>query len=130
MNTVAEFRSNRFPPYDGEEERINPGLWGKRFAEYLVARLPAQGVSAAEPIAEDWGWYVPVELDGVKLGLCCGHQYGDEETFTCFTDPQVPVRRRFFRTVDVTAPLTRLIGAVNAILSADPDIRELAWRAP
>jgi len=37
MKTQVEFRSSRFPPYDGEEEQINPGLWGKRLAEYLGA---------------------------------------------------------------------------------------------
>ena len=33
MKTQVEFRSDKFPPYEGEEEQINPGLWGKRLAE-------------------------------------------------------------------------------------------------
>jgi hypothetical protein len=36
---------------------------------------------ADEPIAEDWGWYVPIEVDGAALALCCGHQYGDDDEF-------------------------------------------------
>ena len=32
MKTQVEFRSKKSPPYDGEEEQINPGLWGKRLA--------------------------------------------------------------------------------------------------
>lgn len=128
MKTFAEFRSSKFPPYEGEEEQINPGLWGKRLAEYLVARLPGQGLSPSEPIAEDWGWYLPVEIDGAKLALCCGHQYGDDDTFICFTDPQQPVTRKLFRKVDVTSQLTRLVAAVDAILAADSDIRQLEWR--
>ena len=39
MKTQVEFRSNKFPSYEGEEEQINPGLWGKRLAEYLVQKL-------------------------------------------------------------------------------------------
>ncbi len=39
MNTQVTFRSNKFPPYDGEQEQINPGLWGKRLAEYFVEML-------------------------------------------------------------------------------------------
>lgn len=39
MKTQVEFRSFKFPPYEGEEYQINPGLWGKRLAEYLVQRL-------------------------------------------------------------------------------------------
>jgi hypothetical protein len=129
MNTFAEFRSSKFPPYEGEEEQINPGRWGRRLAEYFVAKLPAQGLDVGEPTAEDWGWYLPVEVDGAKLALCCGHQYGDDDTFICFTDPQQPVTRTLFRKVDVTAQLTRLVAAVDAVLAADPEVRELSWRA-
>jgi hypothetical protein len=43
MKTQFEFRSSKFPPYEGEEEQINPGLWGKRLAEYLVKKLAEKG---------------------------------------------------------------------------------------
>ena len=33
MKTQVEFRSSKFTPYEGEQEQINPGLWGKRLAE-------------------------------------------------------------------------------------------------
>ena len=130
MKTFAEFRSNKFPPYEGEEERINPGLWGQRLAEYLVAKLPDHGLAAGEPIAEDWGWYVPVEVDGARLALCCGRQSGEDDVFLVFTDPQQPVVRKLLKKVDITAQLTRLVAAVNAILSADPDIHSVTWREP
>lgn len=29
MKTQVSFRSNKFPPYDDEEEQINPGVWGR-----------------------------------------------------------------------------------------------------
>jgi hypothetical protein len=97
MKTQVEFRSSKFPPYEGEEEQINPGLWGKRLAEYLVQKLPEQGIATDEIIAEDWGWYVPVPNDGFRLALCCGHQYGDDDQFLCFTDPSTPMVRKLFR---------------------------------
>ena len=42
MKTQVEFRSAKFPPYEGEQEEINPGLWGKRLAEYLIQQLAAR----------------------------------------------------------------------------------------
>ena len=33
VKTQVEFRSRKFPPYEGEQEQINPGLWGIRLAE-------------------------------------------------------------------------------------------------
>jgi hypothetical protein len=43
MKTQVEFRSSKFPPYEGEQEQINPGLWGKRLAEYFVRKLSEKG---------------------------------------------------------------------------------------
>jgi hypothetical protein len=43
MKTSLEFRSDQFPPYDGEENQINPGCWGKRLAEYLQQNLKSHG---------------------------------------------------------------------------------------
>jgi len=130
MKTQVEFRSVKFPPYEGEEEQINPGLWGRRLAEYLVARLAERGIETHEMLAEDWGWYVPVRSDGAKLALCCGHQQGDDDEFLCFTEPAQPIVRKLFRQVDVTSQLTRLTGAIADILESDPDITDIAWREP
>jgi hypothetical protein len=86
MKTFVEFRSDKFPAYEGEEEKINPGLWGRRLAEYFVERLPKQGVNPERIIHEDWGYYIPVKTDGPRLAICCGHQNGDDDEFWCFTE--------------------------------------------
>lgn len=127
MKTQVAFRSSKFPPYPGEEEQINPGLWGKRLAEYLVQKLGAKGIETEEMVAEDWGWYIPVRNEGVRLALCCGHQDGDDDEFLCFTDPSTPIVKRFFKKIDATPQLTRLIEALEQILASDPDIRQIVW---
>ena len=130
MKTFVEFRSTKFPPYEGEEELINPGLWGKRLAEYFVHKLPTHGIEPEEIIAEDWGWYIPIKNDGFRLAICCGHQSGDDDEFLCFTDPQTPAIKKLFKNIDATAQLTRLTDAMQKILSEDPDITRIAWRDP
>lgn len=130
MKTVVTFRSAKFPPYEGEEEQINPGLWGKRLAEYLVARLAEQGVETEPPVAEDWGWYVPVKNEGFRLALCCGHQDGEADEFLCFTEPSHPVVKKFFKKIDATPQLERLTTVLQQILARDPDIREVVWSEP
>ena len=127
MKTQVEFRSSKFPPYEGEEEQINPGLWGKRLAEYLVDTLAARGIATEEIIAEDWGWYVPVRNDGFRLAVCCGHQNGDDDEFLVFTDPSTPIVKKLFKKIDATAQLTRLTLALEEILASDPDIRDVVW---
>jgi len=130
MKTQVEFRSSKFPPYEGEEEEINPGLWGRRLAEYLAKNLADKGIGTEEMIAEDWGYYLPIRNDGFRLALCCGHQDGDEDQFLVFTDPSTPKVRKLFRTIDATPQLTRVLEALREVLDADSEIRDIVWREP
>lgn len=127
MKTQVEFRSSKFPPYEDEEEQINPGLWGKRLAEYLVENLAEKGIETDQIVAEDWGWYIPVRNPEFRLALCCGHQSGEDDQFLCFTDPATPVVKKFFKKIDATPQLTRLTAALQQILASDPDIKEVVW---
>ena len=130
MKTQVEFRSSKFPAYEGEEEQINPGLWGKRLAEYLVQKLTEKGITTDGMIAEDWGWYIPIQNEGFRLAVCCGHQYGDDDQFLCFTDPDKPIVKKLFKKIDATAELTRLTQAMQQILSSDSEIRDVVWMDP
>jgi hypothetical protein len=130
MNTHAEFRSKKFPPYDGDEELINPGLWGKRLAEYLVQKMAERGIETEKIVGEDWGWYIPIQNEGFKLAVCCGHQNGDDDEFLCFTDPSTPIIKQLFKRIDATPQLTKLTQALQQILSSDPEITDLVWSEP
>ena len=127
IKTQVSFRSDKFPPYPGEEEQINPGLWGKRLAEYLSQKLAEQGIQTQEIVAEDWGWYIPISNHDFRLGLCCGHQHGDDDEFICFTDPGTPIIKRLFKKIDATPALTQLTVALEQILLSDPDIQAIMW---
>ena len=125
--TQVAFRSKNFPPYDGEEAQLNPGRWGKRLADYLVDKLKLHGIETEEIIAEDWGWYIPVSNEGFRLAICCGHQNGDDDEFLCFTDPATPIIRKFFKKIDATHELMRVVTAMDNILSSDPGITDIEW---
>ena len=43
VQTYVEFRSERFLPIDGEQEQVNPGLWGKRLADFIREGLRGEG---------------------------------------------------------------------------------------
>ena len=129
MKTHVEFRSNAFPPYDGEEDEINPGRYGKRVAEFLVGGLKQKGFEPLPPIAEDWGWVVPIKNDGFSLWIGCGNydEYPDDG-FVCFIEPHQPKLRRWLLwTVDTSAKITALHEAIDQLLSANPAVREKKW---
>jgi len=132
MKTQVEFRSSKFPPYEGEQEEINPGLWGKLLAEYFVRKLSEKRIKTEQIIAEDWGWYIPVQNEdlGLPSVVATRHQDGDDDEFVCFTAPSTPVVKKFFKKIDAAAQLTRLAEAMQQILSADPEIKEVVWKGP
>lgn len=90
MKTQFEFRSSNFPPYEGEEERINPGLWGRRLAEYLVEKLEEKGIATEKMIAEDWGWYIPVQTK--DFDSACAADIKMETTMSSYALP-IPALR-------------------------------------
>ncbi len=130
MKTQVNFRSSKFPPYEGEEKEINEGLWGKRLAEYLVGKLNAKGIKTDGIVAEDWGWLVGIHNEDFLLALCCGHQDGDDDEFLVFTEPATPVVKKLFKKLDATVQLARLTGALQEILVADPEIKDVVWSEP
>ena len=127
MKTQVEFRSDIFPPYDGEEEEINPGLWGKRLAEYLQENLPHHGINVTAIGAEDWGWMVELENDEFPLWIGCGHQNGDNDEFLCFIEPSKPFVRKLFKKIPTTAKVGRVSEALKKVLESNPNIRKIKW---
>lgn len=128
MKTLVEFKASKFPPYEGEEEEINPGIWGKRLAQYLTKHLAKHNIHISEIIAEDWGYYLPIQHERAKIALCCANQGGEREQFVCFIDPSKPKVRRFFGRIDLTPDYQRLYEALKSVLESDPDIRDLVWQ--
>ncbi len=94
MKTQVEFRSRKFPPYEGEEEQINPGLWGKRLAEYLVQKLSERGIKTEKIVAEDWGYYIPVQNQSEITELSAG---ADRRRPWCSLPTAAPSSRNFPR---------------------------------
>jgi hypothetical protein len=129
MKTRVDFRSHNFPPYGSEEEDVNPGRYGKRLAEFLVRKLQTKGFEPREPLAEDWGWLIPIKNGGFRLWIGCGNLDGEADAFLCFIEPHTPRIRRFpfLWTIDASRPVEQLQTALNQILSAEPTIRETRW---
>ena len=127
MKTQVEFRSENFPPYEGEEDEINPGLWGKRLAEYLQQKLRDAGIGTGEIYSEDWGWALPIDNDAFPVWLGCGHQDGDPDEFLVFIEPPTPTVRKWFKKIDTTPVLDNLSTTLDRILTSDPQIHDVRW---
>ena len=128
MKTHVEFRSGAFPPYPGEEEEINPGVWGKRLAEFIHNGLKAEGFDVIEPAAEDWGWMVEIRNDAFPLWVGCGNLDGEPDGFLCFIEPSTPFVRKFlFNKVPTETDVARVRAALEKYLSDETSIRDVRW---
>jgi hypothetical protein len=127
MKTHVEFRSDKFPPYEGEEEQINPDLWGKRLGEYLKEKLSIEGIETGELSLEDWGWCLPVKNESFSMWIGCGHYQEYPNGYLCFVEPGKPFVRKLFKKIKTTQEVNRIVEALDKILTSEPDITDLKW---
>ena|SRR5579862_4307008 len=129
MNTHVEFCSDDFPPYEDEGKKVNAGRYGKRLADFLVRGLREKGFTPLEPIAEDWGWMVPIKNDEFKLWIGCGNYDEYPDGFLCFIEPHQPTIRRFFflGKINTSSKVNALQEAIDQLLSAHPRIQNKRW---
>ena len=129
LRTHVEFTSDAFPSYPNEDEEINPGIWGKRLAEYLCSQLSLHGITPEEPYTEDWGWLIPIKNEKFKMFIGCSNQLepGDNR-FLCFIEPSKPeVRKGLFGKVDARPDINRVASALDKVLTSHQDIHDLRW---
>jgi hypothetical protein len=127
VQTQVEFRSDRFPAFEDEEKLINPGLWGKRLADFLREGLRGQGFETNEPFAEDWGWVVPIIGGTFPLWIGCGRYQEYPDGFLCFIEPHEPFIRKFIRKIDTRERIESLQQAMDFVLAEDAGIRDKRW---
>ena len=127
MKTHVEFRSDKFPPYEGEEEEINPDLWGKRLGEYLKEKLQPEGIIVEDLIPEDWGWCLPIKNEAFSMWIGCGHYQEYPNGYLCFVEPSKPIIRKLFKKIDTTEQVGRVVKALDKVLNSDGEITNLRW---
>jgi len=66
MNRYIHFHSDHFKPDQGEDEEVNPGIYGKKLAMWLNDELPKYGIDSNRIYAEDWGWEIDISTDNIR----------------------------------------------------------------
>ena len=129
MKTHVEFRSDQFPPYEDGSDEVNPGVFGKRLAEFLFAGLKSKGFEPLSIIAEDWGYVVNIKNDEFSLWVGCGNYEEYPDGFLCFIEPHKPVIRRlgFLWKIDTSARVSALQEAIDQLLTDNTSIRDKKW---
>lgn len=129
------FRSSKFEIEPGEDDEINPRMYGRHLSVWLKARLEEHGYDVEDIINEDWGRCLMCSRRPFMLWVGCGN-VTDYETampgdgppakenivWYCFATAEVYFWKRLFRKVETGPAVTKLHADLGRILRSEPEI--------
>lgn len=128
------FKSSLFEVEPGEDEDINPNIYGRQLAPWLQARLREKDYQIDEVFTEDWGWCLVCTRTPHLLYVgCCGQPDDDcprdedpptreHVIWTCFAGLDRYFWKGWFQKIDTQTPLSKLDADLHDILRAEPAI--------
>ena len=116
-----------FPAFEGEEEMINPGLWGKLLADFLRDGLLVRGYEIPEAIPEDWGWVLRISNQPFSMWIGCGHYPEYPDGFLCFIEPHKPYVWKSLRRIRTVEAIAALKLAMDEVVVENAGIRAKKW---
>jgi hypothetical protein len=129
------FQSSMFDIEPGEDEEINPRMYGRQLANWLKGRLEQRGYDVEPVINEDWGRCLMCSRDPFMLWVGCGNvtDYSTAQAsdppppkeqiiWHCFAVAEIPLLKRLFNKPDTGPALLKLNADLSDILSSDPRI--------
>lgn len=126
--TCLLIETKKFPILAGEDDDlVNERMYGKALCKYLESILPGVGINVPFFCSEDWGWWLELEHNGFKMGLCIYSDpdaRGDPERYALL--PSIEKAKKWswlqFRKVDVSKDVIDLIAIVERVLTNDKEI--------
>lgn len=127
------FKSSLFEIEPGEDEEINPGIYGRQLASWLRQKLEAGGYSV-EVINEDWGRCLMCQRSPFALWVGVGSvddenrvdgmiPTKDAVVWHCFAVTEGGLRMRMFgKRNEIEMSRAKLDSALASILRAEPGI--------
>jgi len=129
------FKSSKFELELGEDEEINPGIYGRQLANWLKVRLEECGYPKVEMVEEDWGRCVVCAWRPFALWVGCGNMTDakgpksaelprkEDIVWHCFIGADVFPWTRLFSKVRPESVIAKLNEDLRRILAAEPQIQ-------
>jgi len=128
------FKSTKFEIEPGEDDEINPGIYGRQLAQWLRQRLIEKHYIVEDIINEDWGRCLMCNREPFKLWVGCANMTSnlaiqprdpppkEDIIWRCFVVAEVPHYVRFLRKVDTAPAIARLYSSLAEILRSEREI--------
>ena len=127
------FKSDLFEIEPGEDEEINPGVYGKQLASWLSNRLRTYGYDV-EVIGEDWGRCLMCSRSPYWLWVGCSNVYDKkllagkypatvDVTWQCFVVAEAFFLKRLFKRINTRRGEEKLHEELGQILRSEKHIQ-------
>jgi hypothetical protein len=123
------FKSSLFEIEPGEDDEINPGIYGRQLSVWLKKQLEARGYAVEDIINEDWGRCLMCQRSPFSLWVGVGSvtevatEAKDDVVWHCFAVTEGGLRMRMFgKKNEIEATRAKLDSALESILRAEPAI--------
>ncbi|WP_374553438.1 hypothetical protein [Sphingobium yanoikuyae] len=137
MRSELTFFSDAFPMIpepnlddtdsDDEIDEVNPGIFGRRLANFVCQGLNARGIAASEPVSEDFGWLVDLPGWGHRACLVCASDSEMPGRFIIILEPHRSKVWHWFKRVDARPCNDRVTDAVEQLLNESGLVQKLEW---
>lgn len=128
------FKSSLFEIEPGEDDEINPGIYGRQLAQWMRQKLEAGGYAVEGVINEDWGRCLMCQRSPFSLWVGVGSvEYEtrvdgeipvkDAVVWHCFAVTEGGLRMRMFgKKNEIEVSRAKLDATLQSILRAEPAI--------
>jgi hypothetical protein len=128
------FKSSLFEIEPGEDDEINPGIYGRQLAQWMKGRLEAGGYAVEDIIHEDWGRCLMCQRSPFSLWVGVGSVEDESRVegelpakeavvWHCFAVTEGGLRMRMFgKKNEIEASHAKLDATLQSILRAEPGI--------
>ncbi len=130
QSALLEFESQGFVVEPGEDERTNPGVFGKALASWLAEQLRLRGMQVGAVIAEDFGWCVPIESKPHSLYIACASADERPNHWRVFAFAEGGLVARLFGKDTSSQSVAALFAVLKQVLETTPHVRRLREETP
>jgi hypothetical protein len=127
------FKSSLFEIEPGEDDEVNPGIYGRQLARWLRPKLEAAGFAVEDILNEDWGRCLMCQRSPFALWVGVGSvdeprddgqlPVKDAVVWHCFAVTEGGFRMRMFgKKNEIEATRAKLDAALASILRSEPAI--------
>jgi hypothetical protein len=127
MRSHVTFMTARFNQSEVQSHFINPCCFGEDCIAWLISELRARRwADITDAWQEDWGWQTSGRREGRRYLLSVGLIPEDEPEWLVHIQERPPLLDRLRGRGELIV-LPRLAAALDEVLRAAPDIRDVSW---